>query len=108
MWGLCEAVPKRARISGSKTFASLNTRPESNKEEKEEEGVGFAYQVPGRESFPRRETLRPTSPFKICAMMGSGLVGSTVFHSSHPQGRLPRQQKVFKGHLFRVINRQVH
>ena len=29
----CEAVPRRARISGSWTFVSLNSRLESNKEE---------------------------------------------------------------------------
>jgi len=31
----CAAVPRRARISGSETFVSLNSRLESNKEEEE-------------------------------------------------------------------------
>ena len=29
------AVPRRARVQGSQTFVSLNSRPESNKEEQE-------------------------------------------------------------------------
>jgi len=33
----CAAVPRRARIQGSQTFVSLNSRLESNKEEEEEE-----------------------------------------------------------------------
>ena len=32
----CDAVPRRARISGSYTFVSLNSRLESNDEEEEE------------------------------------------------------------------------
>jgi len=32
----CAAVPRRARIEGSKTCVSLNSRLESNKEEEEE------------------------------------------------------------------------
>ena len=31
----CAAVPRRARIEGPQTFASLNSRLESNKEEEE-------------------------------------------------------------------------
>ena len=31
----CKAVPRRARIQGSYTFASLNSRPENNTEEEE-------------------------------------------------------------------------
>ena len=32
----CEAVPRRARIDGSQTFVSLNSRLDSNEEEEEE------------------------------------------------------------------------
>ena len=37
-----------------------------------------------------------------------GLVGSTDFHSSHPQGGVPREQKMLKGHLPRVGYQQVY
>jgi len=37
----CEAVPKRSRIQGSYTFASLNARLESNKEEKNFDGTAW-------------------------------------------------------------------
>ena len=40
----CEAVPRRARISGSYTFLSLNSGLESNKEE-EEDHPGSALRV---------------------------------------------------------------
>ena len=35
----CEAVPRRVRMQGSYTFASLNSRLESNREEEEEGGL---------------------------------------------------------------------
>ena len=35
----CEAVPKRARISGLWTFLSLDSRRESNNEEKEKDSA---------------------------------------------------------------------
>ena len=35
----CEVVPRMARIQGSWTFASLNSRLEGNKENEEEEGA---------------------------------------------------------------------
>jgi len=44
-------------------------------------------------------------------MLDSGLVGSTVFHSSHPQGHeggVPREQKMLKGHLPRVVHHRVY
>ena len=52
----------------------------------------------------------------ILCMIDSGLVGSTDFHSSHPQGHepgtslggVPREQKMLKGHLPRVIYHQVY
>ena len=41
-------------------------------------------------------------------VIDSGLVGSTDFHSSHPQGGVPREQKMRKGHLPRAICHQVY
>ena len=43
-------------------------------------------------------------------LIDSGLVGSTDFHSSHQQGHDggPREQKMLKGHLPRVIYHQVY
>ena len=38
IWGL-EAAPRRARIQGSKTFVSINSRLESNQERKKIKGV---------------------------------------------------------------------
>jgi len=46
----CAAVPKRAHIQGSKTFVSLNSRPESNQEE---ENTIFPAFVPIREGLVR-------------------------------------------------------
>ena len=40
----------------------------------------------------------------IPAMIDSGLVGSTEFHS----GGVPREQKMLEGHLHRVIYHQVY
>ena len=64
---------------------------------------------------------RPDSglDFQIKVLIDSGLVGSTDFHSSHPQGHephtpgtslggVPREQKMLKGHLPRVIYHQVY
>ena len=39
LWQNCAIFPRRARIQGSQTFVSLNSRLESNKEEEEEEKV---------------------------------------------------------------------
>ena len=54
---------------------------------------------------------RPDSglAFRQKSLIDSGLVGSTDFHSSHPQGHepvggVPREQKMLKGHLPRVIS----
>ena len=50
----CAAVPRRARIEGSKTFVSPNSRLDSNKEEEEEEDghlrafSGRSWTGPGR------------------------------------------------------------
>ena len=41
-------------------------------------------------------------------MIDLGFVGSTYSHSSHPHGGVPREQKILKGHLPRVIYHQVY
>jgi len=45
----CEAVPRRARIQGSSTFASLNSRLESNDEEEKGVSLGIQSRVVGRD-----------------------------------------------------------
>ena len=43
-------------------------------------------------------------------LIDSGLTGSTDFRASHPQGHgeVPREQKMLKGHLPRVIYHKVY
>ena len=41
----CEAVPRRARIQGSWTFVSLNSRRASKKEEEKDVPVWIAFGV---------------------------------------------------------------
>ena len=57
------------------------------------------------------------SKFTMFSLTDSRLVGSTDFHSSHPQGHqpthhalggVPREQGMLKGHLARVIYHQVY
>jgi len=43
----------------------------------------------------------------VCQTM-SGLFGSTDFHSADPPGGVPREQKILKGHLPRVIYHHVY
>jgi hypothetical protein len=42
---VCEAVPRRARISGPQTFVSLNSRLESDKEEEKKVSTSKALDV---------------------------------------------------------------
>ena len=70
------AVPRRARIEGSKTFLSLNSRLESNKEEEEGRGLPF-----GR-GGPRPGSPSPDSPglgfgvcFDLVSLFGFDLFG---------------------------------
>jgi len=74
----CEAVPRRARSQGSQTVLSLNTRLESNEAEKR----------------------------KICSTPRRHGSGSLRLRTS--LGGVPREQKMLKGHLPRVIYHQVY
>jgi hypothetical protein len=58
----------------------------------------------------RSKSIKPLQlfPLRSEAVIDSGLVGSTGFHSSHPQGGVPRAQKVLKGHPPRVVYHQVY
>jgi hypothetical protein len=51
--------------------------------------------------------LEPFRTFRV--LIDSGLLGSTGFHSPHPQGHeVPREQKMLKGHLPRVVYHRLY
>ena len=51
----CEAVPRRARMQGSQSVVSLNSRFESKEEEEEEEGITCANVSRVRDRLRARE-----------------------------------------------------